>query len=234
MISDGARSAKEHGWRQISEIDAAYRIGAIDQDGWHRAVLGIVEPAYLSASTKEGGSGHIGTPEQWEQTRGIVMEAVNRSGSFLDIGCANGLLMESVHGWGAARGLDVEPYGLDIGPRLVREARARYPRWNDRIWCANAATWTPARRFDYVRTAIEYVPADRRADFLAHLLDTAVAPGGRLIVGKLNELRAEQPVSAFARAAGLLVTGEVRRPHKHPDLEYTVFWIDATRSERPS
>ena len=91
----------------------------------------------------------------------------------------------------------------------------------------------PPRRFDYVRTAIEYVPADRRADYLAHLLDSTVAPGGRLIVGKLNELRAEQPVSAFALEAGLPVTGEVRRPHKHPDLEYTVFWIDATRPEEP-
>ncbi len=227
VTSDDARDAQEHGWRQMSEINAAYQGGELDRDGWHRAVLAIIEPTYLAAPTAEAGSGHQGSPVEWEQTRSIVMEAIDQSGTFLDIGCANGLLMESVHRWGRANRLAVEPYGVDIGPRLAELARARYPRWADRIWCANAATWNPDRRFDFVRTAIEYVPADELEHFLRHLLAAVVAPHGRLIVGKLNELRAAQPVSEWARELGLPVAGEVRRPHSHLDLEYTVFWIGA-------
>lgn len=227
MTGDDARDALEHGWRQMSEINDAYQRGEIDRDGWHHAVLAIIEPSHLAATTAEAGSGHQGSSRAWEQTRSIVMEPVDHSGTFLDVGCANGLLMESVHRWGTAKQLAVEPYGVDIGSGLAELARARYPQWADRIWCANAATWTPDRRFDFVRTAIEYVPAEDREHLLRHLLSTVVAPGGRLIVGKLNELRAEQPVSVWARELGLPVAGEVRRPHAHPDLEYTVFWIDA-------
>lgn len=93
--------------------------------------------------------------------------------------------------------------------------------------CANTATWIPPRRFDYVRTATEYVPADHRADYLRHLLDVAVAPGGRLIVGKLNELRTDPPAASWARTAGFIVAGEARRPSQHPDVEHAGFWIDA-------
>lgn len=226
MADDPARDAQERGWREIAEIDAAYQAGQIDRDGWHRAMLALVEPAYLAAQTLEGGSGHNGSPQEWDESRSIVMAAVDRSGSFLDVGCANGLLMESVRRWAVARNLNLEPYGVDISARLVDLARGRCPQWADRIWCANAADWKPARRFDYVRTATEYVPADYRISYLRHLLDSAVAPGGRLIVGKLNELRSDRSMAQQARDAGMRVVGEVRRPSRHPNVEHTVFWVD--------
>lgn len=62
------------------------------------------------------------------------MVALDRSGTFLDVGCANGLLMSSVAKWSADRGLAVEPYGVEISPRLADLARRRYPKWRERIW----------------------------------------------------------------------------------------------------
>jgi hypothetical protein len=56
------------------------------------------------------------------------------------VGCANGLLMESVAAWCAERGLAVEPYGVDISPALAELARRRLPRWDGRIWTGNAQT----------------------------------------------------------------------------------------------
>lgn len=226
-MSDEARDAQEHGWRELDEIEAAYRSGGLDTGGWHRAVLAIVEPAYLAAGTPQGGSGHSGSAGEWDRTRSIVMEAVSGPGSFMDIGCANGLLMESVHRWGAQAGLVIEPFGVDISDRLVELARARCPQWADRLWCENAARWHPSWRFDYVRTAIDYVPADRRAGYLRHLLDEVVAADGRLIVGKLNEIRGDRSAAAWAAECGFTVKGEVRRASSHQDVEHTVFWIDS-------
>ncbi len=218
--------AREHGWRELASIDDAYARGELDVDGWHAAVLGVIEPAYLTAETDEMGSGHGGTPEEWRETRGLVMAAVDSDASFLDVGAANGLLMASVHAWGHERGLAVEPYGVEISPRLAELARRRYPQWADRIWTANAATWRPPRRFDVVRTGLEYVPADRQPAFVAHLLDRVVAPGGRLVVGKSNE-RTDQPSYADRLAEwGWRVAGEVRVQHAHPGLERTVVWVD--------
>ena len=51
--------------------------GEITQAEWHARILAVVEPAYLSATTEQMGSGHSGTREQWEQTRGLIMEAIN-------------------------------------------------------------------------------------------------------------------------------------------------------------
>ncbi|GAA1533136.1 hypothetical protein GCM10009827_058900 [Dactylosporangium maewongense] len=55
----------------------------------------------------------------------------------MQVGCANGLLMESVHRWAAERGRRVEPFGVDLGARLVAAARVRLPHWADRADAAD-------------------------------------------------------------------------------------------------
>lgn len=223
--------AKEHGYDVLAPIDAAYASGKIDSGEWHRRVLAIVEPAYLAGDERMG-SGHSGTAQEWERSRSIVMEAIDRDGTFLDVGCANGLLMASVHRWSVERGLRVEPYGVDISTALAELARSRYPQWAQRIWTANAASWRPPMRFDVVRTGLEYVPTDRRQAFVQHLVDHVVRPGGRLIIGKTNEDRrapgedGTPGVAATVRSWGWSEVHEVRRPHDHPDVEQTLAWFD--------
>jgi 2-polyprenyl-3-methyl-5-hydroxy-6-metoxy-1,4-benzoquinol methylase len=80
-----------------------------------------------------------------------ITEGVSGDGTFLDVGCANGLLMESVTRWCAERGLRIEPYGLDLAPGLVALARQRLPQWAGRIWAGNAIDWF--RRAASVSTA---------------------------------------------------------------------------------
>lgn len=221
--------AKERGYDVLAPIDAAYERGEISRAEWHAQVLGIIEPAYLAATTEQMGSGHSGTPEDWQASRSLVMEAVDHSGTFLDVGCANGLLMASVESWSRDRGLAVEPYGVDISPRLAELARERYPQWRDRIWAANADGWQPLMRFDYVRTGLEYVPRDRREGFVRHLIGEVLAPGGRLIIGKTNEDRGAPGIADALRSWGWAGVHEVRRPHAHPDVEMSVVWLDLSR-----
>jgi 2-polyprenyl-3-methyl-5-hydroxy-6-metoxy-1,4-benzoquinol methylase len=191
-------------------------------------MAGLIVQKYLTAPTVQGGSGHGGSADDWEYSRGIVAEALDRDGSFLDVGCANGLMMESVARWGATRGLAIEPYGLDIAPELAARARERLPHWAERIFTGNALSFHPRRRFDYVRTTLEYVPAVRRRELVATLLDHVVAPGGRLVLGKMNEELQQRALEDQLRAWGLAIAGRAERPHrKEPRLAYRVVWIDA-------
>jgi 2-polyprenyl-3-methyl-5-hydroxy-6-metoxy-1,4-benzoquinol methylase len=47
------------------------------------------------------------------------------NGTFLDVGCANGHLMECLERWTAQKGYRLERYGLDISPELIGVARQR-------------------------------------------------------------------------------------------------------------
>jgi SAM-dependent methyltransferase len=217
---------KERAWRELGVIDDALLRGEIDEDGWHQRVLDIVEPAYLSAMTAQGQSGHGGDDVRWEQARRLLLDAVPDGADVLDIGCANGLLMESLATWAAEDGKLVEPYGVEISARLADLARARLPHWADRIWTGNAMTWQPPRRFGVVRTGLDYVPPRRRADFVDRLLRDVVAPGGRLVVGVFNEEKDRETVADSLRSWGHAIAGATSRAHRDRRLRYKAVWID--------
>ena len=95
----------------------------------------LVVPAYLAAGTAPGGSGSSRDEAGWEYARSLLAEAAAPGAAFLDVGCANGHLMESMAAWAG-----VEPYGLEISPELAELARRRLPHWAERIWVGNAPT----------------------------------------------------------------------------------------------
>jgi hypothetical protein len=164
--------------------DAAVAFGGLEESDHYADMLRLLEPAYLRAGTVEAGSGFGGTAEQWRASREMIVDGIDRDGTFLDLGCANGLLMESVHQWAAERGHHVEPYGLELSPRLTAAAQARLPHWADRIHAGNAMHHVPAdgSRFSFVHVLVDLVPADRLADLMHHALRTE--PGGRLLVSR--------------------------------------------------
>ena len=166
------------------------------------------ERQYLAAADARGQSGFRGDAARWERARRPMLEAVHRPGTFLDVGCANGLLMESVHAWSNG---ELEPYGLDVSERLVALARSRLPHWADRIYVGDALTWTPPRRFDFVRSELVYAPPERRAELVEGLLEL-VAPGGRLILCSYGSRRSGQPLEPL---------GDLVRGWGHePELEF--------------
>ena len=221
------RDGIERSWRAVAEIDAALERGELDEPGWHAAVAALVEPTYLAAATPQGQSGYSGDEAEWEQARRLVLDAMDTGGAFLDVGCANGLLMESVHEWGRSDGHAIEPYGVEISDALADLARTRCPQWADRIWTANALGWRPPRRFDYVRTGLEYAPEPQRPDLVRHLLEHVVAPGGRLVLGVVNEEKGSDRQARSLRGWGFDVAGTATRPHRHEALVRSVSWLDA-------
>ena len=149
------------------------------------------ESKYLASANPRAQSGFGCDAVDWERFRRPIADAIDRDGSFLDVGCANGLLMESVAAWGRDDGHTIEPYGLDISAKLADLARARLPHWADRIFVGNALFWEPPRRFDFVRTELVYVPPSRRREYAERLLEGVVAPAGRLLICSYGSSRPE-------------------------------------------
>ncbi len=170
--------------------------GAPDDAYYFTGRIRRLEHDYLEAGTVEGGSGFVGGPGQWRRRRESVLAGVSRPGSFLDLGCANGLLMESVQLWAAERGTRLEPYGVDLSPGLVALARRRLPQWADRIEMGNALDWRPrdGRRFGYVHLLLDLVRPPQRTGLLRHVR-TLLGSGGRLLVSHyLHEGSTDVPV----------------------------------------
>jgi 2-polyprenyl-3-methyl-5-hydroxy-6-metoxy-1,4-benzoquinol methylase len=218
---------KERAWQEVAAINQALAEGQIDENGWHAAMAALIKPAYLAGDNPYAQAGHGGDAATWESSRGFIAEALHRSGTFLDVGCAGGILMESVHRWGAARGVDIEPYGLDIVPEFVELARRRLPHWADRIYLGNIRTWKPqGDRFDFVLLRPEYAPPGRRGDMVEHVIKQVLKAGGRLIVFVGTEEVEIRRVEASITDHGFAVDGRVEVRHAENDrLVRRLFWI---------
>jgi hypothetical protein len=191
-------------------LDAARSFRAQDDASYFADNMRLLEPAYLRAATPEGGSGFGGGPQAWRVRRSMIVEGLDRDGTFLDVGCANGLLMESVHAWAAERGRVIEPYGIDLAPGLVGLAQRRLPRWAGRIEVGNALSWRPrdGRRFTFAHILAETVPRARFGDLARHVLDTMVEPGGRLLLSVYQASEGTLPDAAEQFGGiGLAVSG---------------------------
>jgi SAM-dependent methyltransferase len=206
--------------------------GRIDEAGWYSRIAAVITPAYLAGDNPRSQSGYSGDDARWTHARGLIADAIDRDGKFLDVGCASGYLMETLQRWCAQKNVKIEPYGLDIAPELADLARRRLPHWADRIHVGNALDWRPPTRFDFVRTALEYVPARRRRDLVDRLLTDVVAPAGRLIIGTYNEARAlltEPTTEHLVASWGFKIAGRSERPHRDPRICMRVLWIDRDR-----
>lgn len=204
----------------LFRLAAERRSRGVSDTTWTRDSVRLLEEHYLRSTTPEGQSGKLGDAADWELSRRLVVRALHRDGSFLDLGCANGLLMESVVRWAAAGGRSIDPYGLDASARLVALARRRLPRWSDHLYVGDALTWSPPRRFDFVHTMVDLVPPRRRVEWLWRVLEEMVLPGGRLIV------RDYEGIGDRLRGWGLPVSGVTVQPRGQRRAQEAA-WVDA-------
>jgi hypothetical protein len=204
----------------LCQLAADLRRRGVDDATWTRDNVRLLEEHYLRSPTPEGQSGKGGDAADWELARRLVVRPVHHDGTFLDLGCANGLLMESVHRWGAEDGRWLDPYGLDASERLVALARERLPHWRDRFFIGDALTWTPPRRFDFVHTMVDLAPPHRRPEWLGRVRGEFAAPGGRLIV------RGYVGIGDRLRSWGLPVAGTTVQERGARQAQEAA-WLDA-------
>lgn len=173
-----------------------------------------LEESYLRETDPIRQSGFGGGAARWADERGHVLEAVERDGELLDVGCANGYLLECLVKWAARKGVTLVPYGLDLEPRLIELARARFPEYADHFWAGNAWDWVPPRKFRYVYTLADCVPDAFLKEYVSRLLDLFVEEDGLLIVGVYVGQSAGVPAPDMAgilRALGFRVADSATR-----------------------
>jgi len=169
-----------------------------------------VARSYLESSDPRLQSGFGGGPERWRAEREPILDAVERSGSLLDLGCANGFLVECLRSWGTERGLARVPFALDLSPDLIELARQRLPDFRSNFYVGDAWSWAPPRRFAYVYNLVDVVPATHLGPHLLRVRREFLEPDGRLIVGSYgSHSRRVAPfdLAAILSACGLRVAG---------------------------
>ncbi|HZM46217.1 MAG TPA: class I SAM-dependent methyltransferase [Burkholderiales bacterium] len=176
--------------------------------------LGELEISYLRETDPVRQSGFGGGHERWRTERALVLDAVSGDGDFLDVGCANGYLLECLVQWGQARDVRLTPYGVDYGAQLIALAKQRLPQYAAHFWVANAWEWTPPRRFRYVYSLHDCVPAALLPEYIRRLLTQYVEQGGTLIIGAYgsgSRQEAARDIAQDLAAAGFRLAGSSSR-----------------------
>lgn len=200
-------------WREGDDGEALRRFRELSpgapREAWFGALRAAIAERYLrDPDDPYRMSGRSRGAARWEETRRCIADAVHRGGHFLDVGCANGLLLESLMGWAAERGHRLVPHGLDLVPELLPYARRRLPEHAANFHAGNAWDWQPPRSYDFVRTNLEYVRDADRAESLRRLYQRALAPGGRLVVCHYAGEDPLADVAGLLRSLGWPVAGE--------------------------
>jgi SAM-dependent methyltransferase len=173
-------------------------------------MLDRLAQSYLSETDPIRASGFGGGAERWRAEREPILDGVTTDGDILDVGCANGYLLECLVRWGLERGLRLTPHGVDRSTPLVERARVRLPEFAGNMHVGDAWSWVPPRRYEYVYALYDCVPLEYLGEFISRLFDCAVADGGRLIVGAYgSRSRGESPfdVGSFLASHGWRVSG---------------------------
>jgi SAM-dependent methyltransferase len=155
--------------------------------------LAELEATYLRESDPMRQSGFSGGAERWRVERAPILQAITTSGDLLDIGCANGYLLECLIRWSAESARALTPFGIDCSAGLIARARERLPDFCDHFFVANAWGWTPPRRLQYVYSVFDCVPRTTLGAFVEQLMKNVVAPRGRLILGAYGSRSRREP-----------------------------------------
>ena len=227
MTSDLRKRARATARTAIDAANAELARGTLAEAEWYTRVTSALATAYLVDSDPRWQSGFDGDAGLWREARELVLDDVHRDGSFLDVGCATGHLMECLETWAGERGVRLATYGLELNPSLARAAGERLPEHRERIVEGNVIDWRPSMRFDNVRTGLEYVPGRRRSYLIRRLLRDMVAPGGRLIVGPVPARDLDRALLVFKHAGVAAPT--VREGHDRNGKTRYVLWVEKSR-----
>lgn len=199
-------------------------------DAYYRRTIDLLEDAYLAGGNPRKQSGFGGDAVRWERARRLCVEAVDRDGTYLDVGCAGGHLMECVERWATEDGHRIEAHGVDISGPLADLARSRLPQAAERIHHGNVMTWEPPRRYTFVRSNPEFVPEHLRAGQVTRILEHFLEPGGRAIICSYGSSRdpdnRPEPVARLVAEWGFDVAGSAEAVELNGVVVTAVAWID--------
>ena len=208
-------------------VDAAVDNNKISLDEWYELNKIYFAKSNLSQDNPRAQLGYGGDEFDFLYSRLLIVEAINKNGTFCDFGCANGHLLEMVHKWADGVGFELQMFGVDISEELIEFAQKRLPGWRDNFFVGNAYHCKPPQKFDFFHMRTLGFPKweDKRAIF-DHLVENYIADGGRMIIGSYNYENVD-PYHRQLIDRGISPTGYVEKTHnKKPNEMIKVMWID--------
>ena len=76
---------------------------------------------------------------------------------------------------------------------MINLAKKRFSKCHNNFWTANAWSWKPPIKFDYVYSLYDYVPYDYLKEYIEHLLLKYVIDDGLLVIGAYGSRSQNQP-----------------------------------------
>lgn len=127
----------------------------------------------------------ISTLDTWEQMRHFISLTINKSGTFLDLGCANGFLLKCLQEWSNH---DIVPYGVDFRPEYISDAKNIFPMHTnnfktDLIKSGSTLPQNFPEKFDFIYWATWLNLDSNKYQYFIKSLKNLVKPRGRLIIG---------------------------------------------------
>ena len=90
MEPDSVKYAKNRAYQFNEEQQQALEEGRITEEQWFELHYKFFTRAYLQGDNPRAQSGHSGDERDYRYNQGMILEALDRDGSFIDVGCANG------------------------------------------------------------------------------------------------------------------------------------------------
>ena len=81
---------------------------------------------HIQDANSDGGYG------RWKQVRQFIVRGIHKDGTFLDVGCANGFLMQCLLHWSSYH---LIPYGVDNREEVIEKAKLLLPEYADHFQC---------------------------------------------------------------------------------------------------
>lgn len=211
--------------RSLAERDAAQARGELDHAAWAAWTERDLVDAYLATDDPHRGSGKSGGAVDWRWSRELLLDAVPyEPAHILDVGAANGLLVQSLAQWAEERGQRVVVHGLEISERLTHVARRRVPEAAERLHVGDVLTWVPPRRYDLVHLGLDYVPSGSRRALLDRVFADLLTPGGRIVLRAARAGGPDPDPVAELRGLGFDPTPLTAR-HPHNGLVRITGWV---------
>jgi SAM-dependent methyltransferase len=222
------KAAIDGAYQFMEQQQSALDNNEITEQQWFNNRKEYITSHYLKADNPRAQSGHSGDEQRYRYTQGMILEAIYRNGKFIDIGCANGYLLEKIDQWLINLGIKLTFYGLDISTELLSIAKQRLPKLSNNLFLGNALYWNPPFQFDYVCIReLDYVPRDKRKCLFSHLYNNLLSDGGRLILGPYTEEIDKSIYLTIIQELGIFPTGYCIKSHQeYKELCRKLYWFD--------
>lgn len=132
--------------------------------------------------------------ELWGHSRRFIASAIDKDGTILDIGCANGFLLRCLQEWS---GHLLTPYGVDINEDFINSAKWLFPEHKDHFIkfdlreLPETSSFTLPRSYDFVYWTIwdDWTFKSSLEIRVIRSVEAMVRSGGKLMLGLYHEDR---------------------------------------------